>query len=132
MKMKSDPASGHFAGHEDSPPATCKVLKPIDSDKHLERVDLVDRDLVYDDVEHEPQLHVRTWVSLVAIWLFNYVIVIALLSPPAVASVPHSDFDMAVLDAFYRSHISEQASGPPKLKRGCQIRLHCPRRSWLP
>ncbi|KAJ9614360.1 hypothetical protein H2200_002496 [Cladophialophora chaetospira] len=60
--------------------------KPIDSEQQLEHVDVVQGALAYDDAEHEPELHIRTWVALVAMCLFNYVVVFALLSPPAVIS----------------------------------------------
>ena len=60
--------------------------KPLDSVKHLEYADSIDGDLVYDDAEHEPELHIRTWIALAAMCLFNYVVVFALLSPPAVVS----------------------------------------------
>lgn len=65
-----------MAGHEDA--------KPFNSEKHLEQVGLAHEDLVYNDLEHEPELHFRTWVALISMWLYNYVIVFALLSPPAV------------------------------------------------
>ncbi len=57
-------------------------LKP-----HQERTNGLDnQDLVYDDAEHEPQFHFRTWFALAAMWLFNYVAILALLSPPVVVS----------------------------------------------
>ena len=62
--------------------------KQVEPEKHLEHVDFVPGDLVYDDAEHEPALHFRTWVALAAMWLYNFVIVFALMSPPAVASDP--------------------------------------------
>ena len=55
-----------------------------ESKAHLEHIDAINEDLVYDDAEHEPQLHFRTWVALAAMWLYNYVIVLTLLSPPVV------------------------------------------------
>ncbi len=60
--------------------------KPSDLEVHLERIDGIKEDLVYDDAEHEPQLRFRTWVALAAMWLFNYVVVFTLLSPPVVVS----------------------------------------------
>ena len=40
--------------------------------------------LVYENVEEEPELSVRTYVALAAMFLFNYVQVVALQGPPAV------------------------------------------------
>ena len=63
--------------------------KPFESEKHLEHVDVLQGgqgggDLAYDDAEHEPELHIRTWLTLAAMCVFNYGVVFALLSPPAV------------------------------------------------
>jgi hypothetical protein len=106
--MTSNPDLGRVADHKDSPQVAAREdAKPFASEKHLEHVDLVDGDLVYNDAEHEPELHIRTWVALASMCLFNYVIVFALLSPPAVASGPPPGFDMAALthlaDLIYRS-----------------------------
>ena len=75
--------------------------KTFDSEKHLEHVNIVQGDLTYDDAEHEPELHMRTWIALAAICLFNYNVVFALLSPPAVASDPQPDFQHSVADPFF-------------------------------
>jgi hypothetical protein len=40
--------------------------------------------LVYDDDDEEPELHARTWVALGAMALLNFVVIFALLGPPAV------------------------------------------------
>ena len=58
--------------------------KISDSKAHLEHVSAINEDLVYDDEEHEPQLRLRTWIALAAMWLLNYVITLTLLSPPVV------------------------------------------------
>ncbi|KEF57513.1 uncharacterized protein A1O9_05430 [Exophiala aquamarina CBS 119918] len=56
-------------------------------EKHLEQIDVDDdQDIVYDDTEHEPELHFRTWIALASMFLYNYVIIITLLSPPTVLS----------------------------------------------
>ena len=76
-----------------------------ESNTHLENVGLKEN-LIYDDAEHEPQLRFRTWVALAAMWLFNYVAILALLSPPVVVSRTHNDLcgdtDL-VPDLIYRS-----------------------------
>lgn len=56
----------------------------LSSEKYLEEVDMTQENMVYDDAEHEPELHLRTWIALVAMWLYNYTIVFTLLSPPTV------------------------------------------------
>ena len=99
--MTSNPDLGRVADHKDSPQMAAREdAKSFNSEKQLEHVDLVHGDLVYEDAEHEPELHIRTWVALAAICLFNYVIVFALLSAPAVASDPQPGFGMAALTLF--------------------------------
>ncbi|KAK5095834.1 hypothetical protein LTS08_007971 [Lithohypha guttulata] len=53
--------------------------------KHLEDAAAQDGNLVYDGDE-EPEIHMRTWIALAAMFLLNYVQVIALQGPPAVLS----------------------------------------------
>lgn len=89
--------------------------KPAQSEKHFEHVD-VQGSLVYDDAEHEPELHIRTWIALAAMCLFNYVVVFALLSPPAVVSTFISPRCNTELD---RSRTLEQAWAPRVFKPGC-------------
>lgn len=48
------------------------------SPKHVEQVNVVQENLVYEDAEHEPELHLRTGIALAAIWVYNLVIVFAL------------------------------------------------------
>ena len=78
MKLQS------FAADDGEPPETVLVedVKARSSEKV--GTDPIHNDLVYDDIEHEPELHIRTWIALASMWLYNYVIVFALLSPPAV------------------------------------------------
>ena len=85
-------------------------------EKHLEHVDTMEN-LVYDDAEQEPELHFRTWVALAAMWLYNFVIVFALLSPAAVVSNTQPG-SMTTYLPGYRYHISEQASTPRTSKPG--------------
>ena len=83
MASKLDPGSVGKPGNA-TQTVTAENEKLPESDKHLEHVDVATDNLTYDDAEHEPELHLRTWVALAAMWLYNYVIVFALLSPPAV------------------------------------------------
>ncbi|EXJ63979.1 hypothetical protein A1O7_00314 [Cladophialophora yegresii CBS 114405] len=54
------------------------------SDKQIEDVDTVDGNLHYDEVDEEPELHMRTYVALFSMFLLNMVQVVALQGPPAV------------------------------------------------
>ena len=56
----------------------------------MESVKPVEVDLVYDDVDHEPELHLRTWVALASIVVLNLVVTFSVLSPPAVVSIRHN------------------------------------------
>lgn len=99
--MTSNLDMNRVADQMDSPQIAAEGdAKTFDSEKHLEHVDIVQGDLVYDDAEHEPELHMRTWIALAAMCLFNYNVIFALLSPPAVASDPQSDLNIAVLTLF--------------------------------
>jgi hypothetical protein len=56
-------------------------------EQHLEQVSKSAADLVYDNDDEEPELHMRTYVALLAMFLLNLVQVFALQGPPAVVSV---------------------------------------------
>ena len=58
--------------------------KPTEA-QHLEK-SVTEDNLVYDDVEEEPELHMRTWIALASMFLLNLVQVFALQGPPAVVS----------------------------------------------
>jgi hypothetical protein len=55
-------------------------------EKHFENSPEEAKNLSYNDDEEEPEIHLRTWVALGAMWLLNYVQVVALQGPPAVVS----------------------------------------------
>ena len=82
MVLKLDPRRVDTAG--DSHQAARDEKEPPMPEKHLERVTVDQGNLAYEDAEHEPELRLRTWVALVAMWLYNLVIVLALNSPSAV------------------------------------------------
>lgn len=42
--------------------------------------------LVYNDIEEEPEIHFRTYVAVAAMLILNYVQIIALQGPPVVVS----------------------------------------------
>jgi hypothetical protein len=56
-------------------------------EKHFEQVPKSAADPVYDNDDEEPELHMRTYVALLAMFLLNLVQVFALQGPPAVVSV---------------------------------------------
>ena len=93
-----------------------------ESKAHLEHINTISDDLVYDDAEHEPQLHFRTWVALAAMWLYNYVIVLTLLSPPAVVCSTSEGCCGRSTNQCFRSHTLERVSTPGTSRRGCSIR----------
>ena len=47
------------------------------------------QNLVYDAVDEEPQIHLRTWIALASMFLMNFVQTFALQGPPAVVSTAH-------------------------------------------
>jgi hypothetical protein len=65
-----------------------KVTSPNDKTlseaKHIEQVVSDNSNINYDQVDEEPELHARTYLALVAMFLLNMVQVIALSGPPAV------------------------------------------------
>lgn len=56
--------------------------------KHVEDMVTEEVNLIYDG-EEEPELHMRTWIALFAIFVLNLVQVFALQCPPAVVSQTH-------------------------------------------
>ena len=52
-------------------------------EKHEHAVDS-HGNLIYENSEEEPELHARTYLALAAMFLLNYVQVVALMGPPAV------------------------------------------------
>ena len=51
--------------------------------QHVEKP-VTEGNIVYDDVEEEPELHMRTYIALASMFLLNLVQVFALQGPPAV------------------------------------------------
>jgi len=62
-----------------------KSEEPVGEGVHAENVsETVVVNLGYDDDEHEPEIHARTYYALTAMFLLNLVQVLALQGPPAV------------------------------------------------
>lgn len=76
----------------------------VSVEKHVEDVDTSDHNLVYDDVDEEPELHARTYIALVAMFLLNMVQVLALQGPPAVVSLQSTIDIPALLREFWTDH----------------------------
>jgi hypothetical protein len=58
--------------------------KNVPGEKHVEQIVTSETNLVYDDVDEEPELHARTYIALAAMFSLNLVQVVALQGPPAV------------------------------------------------
>ena len=58
--------------------------KDMSEEKHLERIVTSEDNLVYNDVDEEPELHARTYLALASMFVLNLVQVFALQGPPAV------------------------------------------------
>lgn len=70
-------------GAETQAPSLDKV-EGMSEEKQLEHVVSSENNLVYDEVDEEPELHARTWLAIAAMFLLNLVQVFALQGPPAV------------------------------------------------
>ena len=55
-------------------------------EEHVEHVTTAEGNLIYDDVDEEPELHARTYLAVFAMLMLNMVQVFALSGPPAVVS----------------------------------------------
>ena len=68
------------------------LKKPYEEEKGVDHVEHSGENLVYDDNDKEPELHARTYLALVAMFLLSFVQVVALQGPPAVVCVILSNF----------------------------------------
>ncbi|MCJ1475734.1 hypothetical protein MMC13_004398 [Lambiella insularis] len=82
------------SGKEAFSPATLSTDEEnyVSEKNYLEQLASPSDNLVYDNVEEEPELTARTWIALGAMFLLNLVQVLALQGPPAVLSFIGSDF----------------------------------------
>lgn len=84
--MSSDTAADGSVNSELAQKHSPVDEKAFDEGKQLEHVVTSSENLVYDDDEEEPELHIRTYFALAAMFLLNLVQVLALQGPPAVVS----------------------------------------------
>ena len=75
--------------------ASVEENRDVSSDKQTEDVDASDGNLHYDEVDEEPELHIRTYIALLSMLLLSMVQVVALQGPPAVVSVRTRDGTLA-------------------------------------
>ena len=61
--------------------------RDLSMEKQIEDSDGSDHNLHYDEVDEEPELHMRTYVALFSMFMLNMVQVVALQGPPAVVRI---------------------------------------------
>ena len=91
---------------------------------HLKEAGPEDQNLVYNVVDEEPEIHVRTYVAIAAMFLLNLVQVFALQGPPAVVSVHMTSILSTSLADSLSCPTSVPACTTLKPKPGFPI--HCP------
>lgn len=78
---------GEHIGVGEQKRVTLKSTEKTESEsEHLENTVTLEDNLVYNAVDEEPEIHMRTWIALAAMFLLNLVQVFALQGPPAVVS----------------------------------------------
>lgn len=114
--------------------------KPVDKEKaenhvdHVDHVPEVEANLVYDDNDEEPELHLRTYFALAAMFLLNLVQTFALQGPPAVVWMTSTPNCRACgFTDRLRSFLSSvRTLGTHKHKHGFPMPLHSFKQSLLP
>lgn len=66
-------------------------------EQQLETVVPAEGNIVYEDADHEPELHYKTYIALGAMFLLNLVNTFSIFSPPV--AVSHTD-----IQCFYQAH----------------------------
>ncbi|KAE9376328.1 putative siderophore iron transporter [Stipitochalara longipes BDJ] len=89
-------------GQVPSPP----VEKRSNEEQQLEHVKTSSLNLVYNDDEEEPEIHARTWIALAAMFLLNFVQVVALQGPPAVLDYIGADLNNKVAQTWVPNALS--------------------------
>lgn len=91
------------------------------------------QDLVYDDVDEEPELHMRTYIALASMFMLNLVQLVALQGPPSMVGANHTrnKKNRAVLTtAFHSSTTLETGLTRRKLRHGFPMLLHSYKQYW--
>ena len=81
--MKTEPVQ---AAHSSDRANSLDRVESFDEKQNSEDDDVALGNLVYDHDEEEPELRMRTYIALAAMFLLNYVGIIALQGPPSVVS----------------------------------------------
>ena len=74
--------------HSAAPIEEASTEKEPSRYQQIEKIDVDQDDLVYDDADHEPELHYRTYIALGAMFLLNFVNTFSVFSPPVAVSSP--------------------------------------------
>jgi len=110
------------------------VSKPLEKTsleaKHVEKTVTDEGNPVYDAADEEPEIHLRTWIALAAMFLLNLVQVFALQGPPAVVSRFKVAQDQSI--TMVSCLILELVSTTLQPRHGFQTLSHLSRRSSLP
>lgn len=61
-------------------------LNDVEKEEFEVQEEVVDTDLVYADENEEPAFHHRTYIALLALFILNYVQIVALNGPPGIVS----------------------------------------------
>lgn len=79
---------------------TSRQMSADRAPEHHEDIDRANLAPVYENEEEEPEIHFRTWMALIAMWLINFAQVIALFGPTSVVSTltPGGSFTLEQLD----------------------------------
>ena len=100
--------------------------KYFSKERYLENVSPTVNDLVYNDLEHEPQFHVKTWIAIASMFLFNTVCTFGVLSPPAVVSGVNETSGAYWTDLFNTAVIHRsQLACPSFANLGTQLAFTC-------
>ncbi|KAN0116759.1 putative siderophore iron transporter [Hyaloscypha variabilis] len=89
-------------GQVSSPPGE----KRSDEEQQIEHVKTSSLNLVYNDDEEEPEIHARTWIALAAMFLLNFVQVVALQGPPAVLDYIGADLNNTAAQTWVPNALS--------------------------
>lgn len=106
------------------------IEKTVSESVHLENTVTLEDNLVYNAVDEEPEIHMRTWIALAAMFLLNLVQVFALQGPPAVVSKLKAEETPPLTPRSCPT--LEQISTIPKQRHGCQTPSHSSKQSFAP
>lgn len=85
--MSSDPSTEKTVSSEIGQVPSPLVERSSHEAQHIEHAKTSSLNLEYNDDEEEPEIHARTYVALAAMFLLNFVQVVALQGPPAVVGL---------------------------------------------